>query len=329
MSQSQPLVTIFGGSGFVGRYIAFKMAREGWRVRVAVRRPNEALFTKPYGEVGQVQPILANIRDDASVASAVAGADAVVNAVGILTEAGKQKFDAIHADAARRIAKASAGAGVKTLVHLSAIGADAESDSKYYASKGKGEIAVSEEFPGAYILRPSIVFGPEDEFFNRFAALSRLTPVLPITGAGSLFQPVFVEDVADAAKAVILTTPATTLFELGGPDVETFGQLMDRMLEVTYRKRMVINMPRWIASMMGFGFEVGGWLTGGLFTPPLTRDQVKQLQTDNIVSDGVAGLSDLGVSATAMSAELPDYLYSYRPAGQYTQITRSGGDLQG
>ncbi|MEO1613748.1 MAG: complex I NDUFA9 subunit family protein, partial [Pseudomonadota bacterium] len=189
-----PIVTIFGGSGFVGRYIARRMAKEGWRVRVAVRRPNEAIFVRPYGDVGQVEPIQANIRDDASTAAAVQGATAVVNCVGILFEDSRQKFDGVQAEGAARIAKAAAAAGVERFVHLSAIGADASSAADYARTKAEGEAAVLEAFPTATILRPSIVFGPEDQFFNRFAAMTKFSPVVPMVGADTRFQPVYVDD---------------------------------------------------------------------------------------------------------------------------------------
>ena len=193
------LVTIFGGSGFVGRYIARRLAKEGWRVRVAVRRPNEAMFVRPYGVVGQVEPILANIRDDASVRAAIQGADAVVNCVGILAEQGKNQFDTVQAEGAGRVARIAAEEGIGRFVHVSAIGADAESDSDYARTKALGEAAVLEHMPGAVILRPSIIFGPEDGFFNRFAAMARFGPILPVVGAGTRFQPVYVDDVAHAA----------------------------------------------------------------------------------------------------------------------------------
>ena len=193
------LVTIFGGSGFVGRYIARRLAKEGWRIRVAVRNPNEAMFVRPYGSVGQVEPVFCNVRDDASVASVLNGADAVVNCVGVLTEAGKNTFTAVQADGAERIARMAAAAGVARMVHISAIGADAASESEYSRTKAAGEAGVLAHMPNAMILRPSVIFGNEDEFFNRFAAMAGMGPILPIVGADSRFQPVYVDDVAAAA----------------------------------------------------------------------------------------------------------------------------------
>jgi uncharacterized protein YbjT (DUF2867 family) len=322
------LVTIFGGSGFVGRYIARRMAKEGWRVRVAVRRPNEALFVKSYGAVGQVEPVLCNIRDDASVRGVTMGADAVVNCVGILNKSGKNTFDAVQADGAARIARIAADLNVQTLVHVSAIGANAQSASAYARSKAAGETAVLSAFPAAMILRPSIVFGSEDGFFNRFAAMSRLGPVLPVVGAGTRFQPVFVDDVAQAAVKGVLGQ-AQGVYELGGPQVETFRALMARMLAVIQRRRLVVNVPFFAASIMGAAFDFLQFVTGGLFNNGLiTRDQVANLRVDNVVADGARGFADLGITPTSMDAVLPDYLWRYRASGQYAAITASAKNLR-
>jgi len=323
------LVTIFGGSGFVGRYIARRMAKEGWRVRVAVRRPNEAIFVRPYGAVGQVEPILANIRDDASVAAAIAGADAVVNCVGVLTERGKNKFEAVQAEGAARIARLAAEAGVGQLVHLSAIGADAESDCDYARTKAEGEAAVLENFPGAVILRPSVIFGTEDEFFNRFAKMTKLGPVLPLVGGESRFQPVYVDDVAKAAVAGVLGQAAPGVYELGGPDVESLHDLMVKMLKVIRRRRLIVNLPFWVGSVTAFGFGAMQALTVGLIhNGILTRDQVRQLRRDNVVGEGAKGFADLGIEPTDMDAVLADYLWPYRPGGQYSDLQASARNLK-
>jgi len=323
------LVTIFGGSGFVGRYIARRMAKEGWRVRVAVRRPNEAIFVRPYGAVGQVEPILANIRDDASVAAAIAGADAVVNCVGVLTERGKNRFDSVQAEGAGRIARLAAQAGVGQLVHLSAIGADAESNSDYARTKAEGEAAVMEHFPGAVILRPSVIFGTEDEFFNRFAKMTRLGPILPLVGGNSRFQPVYVDDVAKAAVAGALGQAEPGVYELGGPDVETLHDLMVKMLDVIRRRRLVMNLPFWVGSIMAFGFGAMQALTVGLIhNSVLTRDQLRQLRRDNVVSDGAKTFADLGVEPTDMDAVLAEYMWVYRPGGQYSALQDSARNLR-
>jgi NADH dehydrogenase len=323
------LVTIFGGSGFVGRYIARRMAKEGWRVRVAVRRPNEAIFVRPYGAVGQVEPILANIRDDASVAAAIAGADAVVNCVGVLTERGKNSFEAVQTEGAARIARLAAEAGVGQLVHLSAIGADAESDSDYARSKAEGEAAVTEHFPGAVILRPSVIFGTEDEFFNRFAKMTKFGPVLPLVGGNSRFQPAYVDDVAKAAVAGVLGQAEAGVYELGGPDVESLHDLMVKMLGVIRRRRLIVNLPFWVGSIMAFGFGAVQALTVGLIhNGILTRDQLRQLRRDNVVSEGAKGFADLGIDPTDMDAVLAEYLWVYRPGGQYSALQDSARNLR-
>ncbi len=323
------LVTIFGGSGFVGRYVAQRMAKEGWRVRVAVRRPNEALFVRPYGVVGQVEPVLANIRDDASVAAAMQGADAVVNCVGILSERGKNRFEAVQAEGAGRIARLAAAQGVARLIHISAIGADAESDSDYARTKAEGEAAVLEHFPRATILRPSIIFGPEDEFFNRFAAMTRFGPFLPVVGAGTRFQPVYVDDVAHAAAKGVLGQAAPGVYELGGPDVESFRDLMQKMLGVIRRRRVIMNVPFWAARIMAAGLDLVQTLTLGLIhNGMITRDQVRQLRRDNVVNPDLRGFADLGIEPVAMEAVLDDYLWPYRPSGQYSEIKESARNLR-
>lgn len=323
------LVTIFGGSGFVGRYIARRMAREGWRVRVAVRRPNEALFVKPYGAVGQVEPVACNIRDDASVRAALAGADAVVNCVGILNQVGRNKFRAVQGEGAARVARLAAEAGVSRLVHISAIGADTASDSDYARSKAVGEDAVRQAFPGAVILRPSIIFGPEDQFFNRFAAMTRLGPVLPITAANTRFQPVHVEDVAAAAVKGVLGQAAPGTYELGGPDVMTFRELMQVMLGVIHRRRLLLGLPRFVAGLIAFAGDMVQALTGGLVeNKMLTRDQLRNLSRDNVVSEGARGFADLGIKPAALEAVLPEYLWRFRPSGQFDAIKASAKNLR-
>jgi uncharacterized protein YbjT (DUF2867 family) len=322
------LVTIFGGSGFVGRYIARRLAKDGWRVRVAVRRPNEAIFLRPYGKPGQVEPVLCNIRDDASVRAALAGADAVVNCVGTFDIGGKNSFQAIQADGAGRIARLAAAAGITRMVHLSAIGADADAASAYARSKAAGEAGVLAALPGAMILRPSVIFGPEDGFFNRFAAMSRLGPVLPVVGAETRFQPVHVDDVAQAAVLGV-QGHATGIYELGGPDVESFRTLMQRMLRVIQRRRLIINLPFWAASIMGAGFDFLQFATGGLIrNGMITRDQVRSLRSDNVVAPGARGFAALGITATAMEGVLPEYLWRYRPSGQYAAIKDSAKNLK-
>jgi len=323
------LVTIYGGSGFVGRYIARRMAKEGWRVRVAVRNPNDALFVKPYGVVGQVEPVACNIRDDASVRSVMRGADAVVNCVGILNRAGRNTFDSVQAEGAARIARIAAEEGVGHLVHISSIGADAGSQSEYQRTKAAGEAGVLAAFPTAMILRPSIIFGNEDGFFNRFAEMARLGPILPVVGAETRFQPVYVDDVAQAAVLGATGRAKAGVFELGGPDIATFRDLMRQMLAVIQRRRLVLNVPFFVANIMGGALDMVQVLTAGIVkNGMITRDQVRNLQRDNVVGSGARGLGDLGITPTAMGAVLPEYLWRYRPSGQYAAIKNSAKNLK-
>ncbi len=322
------LVTIYGGSGFIGRYIAHRMARAGWRVRVAVRRPNQALFVRTYGTVGQVEPVLCNIRDDISVAEAMRGADAVVYSVGTFDKFGKNNFDAVQHEGAERVARIAAEQQVATLVHISAIGADSASDVLYSRSKGQGEEGVLKHCPKAVILRPSVVFGPEDDFFNRFAGMAVMSPVLPIPGADTRFQPVFVDDVAAAAERAVRGKAAAGTYELGGPEIMTFRELLEMMLEVIQRRRLIIGLPFGLAKFFAWWFDLWQRLSGGLIKAPLTVDQVKSLKHDNVVSPGAKGFADLGLDETAMAAVLPSYLYRFRESGQYAAIKASAKNLK-
>lgn len=322
------LVTIYGGSGFVGRYIARRLAKAGWRVRVAVRRPNEAIFVKPYGVVGQVEPVLCNIRDDASVAEAMMGVDAVVNCVGILARDGKNTFESVQTEGAVRVARIAEAQGVAQMVHVSAIGADADSESEYARTKAEGEAGVLKHMPGAVILRPSVIFGSEDQFFNRFASMSRLGPILPVVGAGTKFQPVYVDDVAKAAEVALTGDVTPGVYELGGPDVRDFRSLMGTMLEIIRRRRAVVNIPFFVANIMGFGFDLANKMTLGLLPASITRDQVRNLRNDNVVSDGAKGFAELGIEPIALDAVLPDYLWRFRPSGQYDAIKESAKNLR-
>ncbi len=324
----QRLVTIFGGSGFIGRYIARRLAKQGWRVRVAVRRPNEGHFVRMYGSVGQVEPVLANIRDDASVAAALSGADAVVNCVGILGELGKNTFDALQAEGAGRVARLAAAEGIETMVQISAIGADAESKSDYARTKAEGEAAVLQHIPGAIILRPSIVFGAEDQFFNRFASMATFLKVVPLVGAKTKFQPVFVDDVAAAAALAVNGKAAPGIYELGGPDVATFRELMETMKQVIQRRALMISVPFFAAMAMGFVFDMLQKATFGILANKvLTRDQVRNLAHDNVVTADQT-FATLGLDPVAMEAVLPEYLWRFRPSGQYAEIKDSARNLR-
>lgn len=320
------LATVYGGSGFVGRYIVRRLAKAGWRVRVAVRHPNEAIFVKPYGVVGQVEPVFCNIRDDASVKSVMIGADVVINCVGTFDKGGKNNFDAVQDEGAERIARIAAEEGVHRLVHLSAIGADIESPTLYGQSKGRGEAGILRHFPTAMILRPSVVFGPEDQFFNRFAGMTRMGPVLPVIGANTLFQPVYVDDVAQAAMKGVEGTSG--IYELGGPDAKSFRALMQDMLAVIRRRRLIVNVPFFAGSMMGWGFDLLSVLTGGLVKGPVTKDQVKSLRSDVVVGENAKTLEDLDINPTSLGAVLPTYLWRFRPSGQYDAIKESAKNLR-
>ena len=323
------LVTIFGGSGFVGRYVAQRMAKQGWRVRVAVRRPNEALFVRQYGAVGQVEPVLCNIRDDASVIKVIIGANAVVNCVGILSESGKNTFKNVQALGAERVAKISSENGVANFVQISAIGSNEASLSNYARTKALGEASVLKYFPDATILRPSIIFGPEDQFFNRFAQMATLSPFLPLVGAHTKFQPVHVGDVAFAVEKALSDRSVSGIYELGGPNIETFSELMSRMLSVIQRRRLMLKVPFFVASIMGQSLDLLKAITFGLFPNNiLTQDQVKNLQIDNIVSTDANDLSDLEIRPTAMETVLPEYLWRYRVSGQYASIKDSAKGLK-
>ena len=322
------LVTIFGGSGFVGRYIARRMAKEGWRVRVACRRPNEALFVRSFGAVGQVEPVFCNIRDDASVKAALAGALAAVNCVGTFDSGGANNFDAVQSTGTARIARLAAEARLATLVHISALSADPNAASDYSRTKGEGEAAVLAAFPSAMILRPSVIFGNEDGFFNRFAAMAKLGPILPLVGGNTRFQPVSVEDVAAAAVKGV-TGEASGIYELGGPEVDTLRGLIGQMLVVIQRRRLVINLPFWLGSTIAGLLGAGSALTLGLIRNNLlTSDQVRSLKVDSVVHSGAKTLADLGITPTGFAAVIPEYLWPYRPSGQYAAIKASAKNLK-
>ena len=319
MSNKPQLVTIFGGSGFVGRHIVRALAKRGYRIRVAVRRPDLAGHLQPLGNVGQIQLVQANLRYRNSINKAVEGADHVINCVGILFESGRNSFDAVQDFGARAVAEAARGVGA-SLTHISAIGADADSESTYAQTKGRAEQAILSILPDAVILRPSIVFGPEDGFFNKFAEMARSLPFLPLVGGGkTLFQPVYVSDVAEAvALSVDGKLTNGKIYELGGPEVLSFKQCLEIMLGVIDRDRLLLPIPFGIASLMG---SVASLIP--FIAPPLTADQVTLLRSDNIVSETAKAdgrtLVGMGITPTVVSAILPSYLVRYRPQGQFTR----------
>ncbi|SDD32903.1 complex I NDUFA9 subunit family protein [Kordiimonas lacus] len=311
------LVTVFGGSGFIGRYIVEQLAREGAQVRVAVRRPNEALFLKPLGDLGQIKLMAANLKNEPSVRRAVRGADAVINLVGILFNSGGQTFEALQAEGAGLVARVAAEEGVKNMVHMSALGATHASDSRYARTKAMGEDAVLAAFPTATILRPSVVIGPEDGFYNRFAKLVKLLPVLPIPGADTKFQPVYVDDVAKAAVMAShggLTSGDRAFegktFELGGPRVMSLRALLEDMMDRIGTRRPIIRVPWGLAMLQATFLQM-------LPNPPLTRDQVTLLRSDNVVSEGALGFEAFGIKPTGIAGVLPRYSQQYRPKGQF------------
>lgn len=308
------LYTVFGGTGFLGRYVVQRLAAQGHRVRVAARNPALAGFLKPLGHIGQIQLVQANVRDPRSVARAVAGSTGVINLVGILAEAGAQKFDAVHVEGATSIARAARDAGVRSLVHISAIGADAGSKAGYARSKGLGESAVREAFPNATILRPSVMFGPEDGLLNRFAGLIKMLPMVPVISGNTKFQPVYVGDIAEAAVAASCDPErfAGQTFELAGPRVMTMREIMAYVRDEILAKKDLVNVPDALAKVLAK-------LLGVLPNAPLTTDQLLMLQKDNVPAAGAHGLEAFGVAPTPIEAVAPAYLVRYRPKGRFSQ----------
>lgn len=309
------LITVFGGSGFLGKYVIRELVKEGWRVRVPVRRPHTAQELKVIGNVGQVQLVQANLRFEKSVERAVAGSDAVINLVALLFEEGKQSFESLHVRGADVLARAAAAEGITNFVQISAIGADAESESDYARTKAEGEAAVREAIPSADIMRPSIIFGAEDKFFNRFAAMAQISPALPLIGGETKFQPVYVGDVAQAIAKVASQGTSGKTYELGGSRTYSFKELMQFLLTAIDRKRFLAPVPWFAANMMGFFGEISG--AAPFVKPFLTRDQVKNLKVDNVVADDALGFAELGIHLETIEAIVPTYLERFRKYGQF------------
>lgn len=332
VTRSNRLVTIFGGSGFLGRHVAHELARRGWRIRIASRRPDLAFHTQPSGRVGQIQAVQANLRYPESILPALQHADAVVNLVGILREHGAQSFEAVNYHGARAVSEAARTAGITNFVHVSALGADPDAPSLYARTKAAGEAAVRETVPGAVVLRPSVVFGPEDQFFNRFGAMARLLPALPLIGGGKTkLQPVYVGDVAAAigravdGDASAGQTLAGQVYELGGPQVASLREIISFVLRVTERRRPLIPIPFGLAGLIGGVTEIAMKASLGFFPEllVLTRDEVALLRRDSIVGDHAAAeqrtLSGLGIAPESFEALVPAYLTRYRKAGRFTE----------
>lgn len=312
------LVTVFGGSGFLGKHVVRALVAKGHRVRVPMRRPHIGMDLRVIGNVGQVQLMQSNLRYEKSVQRAVEGSDAVINLVAILHEVGQQSFESVHVRGVETLAKAVAAEGITNFVHVSAIGADKDSKSDYARTKGEGEDIVREHVPTVDILRPSILFGNEDSFFNRFASMAQLSPVLPLIGGGQTkFQPAYVADVADAIARRVEAGASAQTYELGGPRAYTFKELLELMLDVIAKKRLLVPVPWFAANMMGFGGEAVGALP--FFEPFLTRDQVKNLKNDNVVSEGAQGFEELGITPETVEAIIPSYLMKYRKYGEFHQ----------
>ncbi|TAH37775.1 MAG: complex I NDUFA9 subunit family protein [Alphaproteobacteria bacterium] len=310
-SHTHSKIVVFGGSGFIGRYVVKRLAALGAVIAVPTRNVEKAKFLRTFGDVGQIAPIACEISNEASLRAVIKNADAVINLPGILFESGKSKFDSVHHKIPMNIAAISRECGVKTLVHISAIGADENSNSAYARSKAKGERAVAREYSGAVILRPSIVFGPEDNFFNLFAGMAQLFHMLPLIGGGQTkFQPVYVGDVADAVVAAIFNDAARgKIYELGGPKIYTFAELMQIMLRQTGQKACLISVPFWWAKVKAAFLQL-------MPRPLLTIDQVRMLEKDNLVGGSVLKLKDLGITPTALEVILPSYLDRYKTGGR-------------
>jgi uncharacterized protein YbjT (DUF2867 family) len=314
------LVTVFGGSGFVGSQIVRALAKRGARVRIAVRRPGLGYRLRMLGDVGQIEIVQANIRDSDSVDRALDGAESCVNAVAVLHESGRQTFAGLHVEGARRVALAARAEGVRRFIYISALGADARSPAQYARSKAAGELATREVVPEAVVIRPSVVFGAGDHFFNRFAAMATLSPALPLIGGGrTRFQPVFVGDVAAAVSQALDDPRAVGLtYELGGPTVYSFRDLMVLLLKEIGRSLLLVPLPFVAARLLGMA---GDLMAAASLAPPITTDQVAMLRTDNVARAGAPGLADLGVAASALEPIIPTYLYRYRKGGQYAEIS--------
>ena len=324
-SIKSPIITIFGGTGFLGRYIVNRLSKLGYIINVVTRFPNEAIFLKTSGNVGQINFAKGSFSDLSKLSYLINTSEIVINCVGILNEEKNKKFRQIHSDAPEKLAILSKDLGVKKFIHISSIGADQNSDSDYAKSKGIGETKILNSFPDAIILRPSIVFGSEDQFFNLFSKISCISPILPIVGGDTKFQPVYVGDIAKLVEKIIKIEKSASgqnnsIYELGGPDIMSFHSLMLKMLKFIYRKRLIVNLPFWIAKIMCPIIFILHKLSFNKIPLLITEDSIKQLKNDNIVSKKFLGFDDFGIKPKSMDLILPSYLKHYRPRGNFSDL---------
>tara|TARA_Y200000002_G_scaffold290066_1_gene244158 strand:- start:2440 stop:3435 length:996 start_codon:yes stop_codon:yes gene_type:complete len=324
LDANSPVATVLGGSGFVGKYVVRRLVKRGWRVRVAVRSPNEALFLKTYGEVGQVEVFKCSIFDSNALSKCILGSRLVINAVaGLLNETSKKIINRYYIEGPELLASICTELKVAKLIHISAVGVDKQSRSLYSSAKAKGEDKLREKFANAAIVRPSLIFGHEDRFFNRYASLATYSPFLPLIGKSTQFQPVYVDDVALAIEKIATEKELIGIFELGGPEILTFEKLIKKMLFVIRRNRLILTIPFGIANLMATVFELIQNLSFGLLPLPFSKDNVQQLRNHNIVFEGNNSFNDLGIKPKDIDTIIPLYLYSYRPHGQFNDITNS------
>ena len=324
-SFKSPNVTIFGGTGFLGRYIVNRLSKLGYIINIVTRTPNEAIYLKTSGNVGQVKLTEGSFSNLNNFTSLFKTSDIIINCVGILNEEGDQTFKKLHSDIPEKLAILAKKSGVKKFIHISSIGANPNSDSKYSKSKGIAEVKILKAFPEAIIFRPSIVFGSEDQFFNLFSQISCISPILPIVGGKTKFQPVYVDDIAKMVVAVLhIEAPNTkknnTIYELGGPEIISFRSLMVKMLSVIYRKKLIINLPFWLAKAMCPLILILNKLTFKKIPLLITEDSVKQLKNDNIVSEEYMSFEDLEIKPKSLDLILPSYLKRYRPRGNFSDL---------
>ena len=323
-SNNSKKVTVFGGTGFLGRYIVQRLARQGWMINVVTRNPSEALFLKTAGYIGQINLVQGDFINFENLKSILKDSNVLINCVGILNESANQKFKFLHSDAPAKLAHYATELGIDKFINISSIGADESSNSEYAKTKGLGEIRIRQAFPDAIILRSSVIFGAEDKFFNLFSSIATLSPVIPVVGGKTLFQPVYVDDIAFAIEKILMDPKLThkngVTYELGGPEVFCFRDLMQKMLSTIKRRRFILEIPFWIANIMCPLVYVANKLSINTIPLLITTDQIKQLKKNNIVSEKELGFGDLEIFPRVIDAILPTYLNRYRPKGQFCDL---------